>query len=109
MWDFVDHGKHLYKTMKAAQAACDRHHSLWTKAVECTGIRAFYEIFDGKDSYGVPKWAAKKMNGRIFKALMEVTPRKVAEQEELKINPVAAETKKPAKKQTRKQTRRGKK
>lgn len=37
MWDFV--GRRLFKTMTAAQEACEKHRALWAKAAEAGGVR----------------------------------------------------------------------
>ena len=38
MWDFV--GRRLFKTMMAAQEACEKHQSLWTKAAGASAFGA---------------------------------------------------------------------
>lgn len=73
MWDFVEHNKHLYKTMKASIDACEKHHKLWSQAAECTGIRAIQELF-GRQPACLPKWVAGKLDRRILAILLDYTP-----------------------------------
>jgi hypothetical protein len=73
MWDFV--GRHLFKTMKAAQEACQKHQRLWTKAIEASGIRALQELF-GKVPLGYPLWVKSKLNRNVYALLMDTTTRK---------------------------------
>lgn len=68
MWDFV--GRPLYKTMKAAQEACQKHQRLWSKAIEATGVRALQELF-GKIPSGCPVWAKPKLNRKLYGLLMD--------------------------------------
>ncbi len=67
-WDFVDHQHHLYKTLKTAQDACERHKRLWTKAIEATGIRGIVEIF-GKVPSAIPTWVRKKLSRKVHEVL----------------------------------------
>jgi hypothetical protein len=68
-WGFVAKQR-LYKTLKAAQADCEKHYRLWTKAVEASGIRALLEIF-GKLPIGIPVWAKGKLNRKAYAVLVE--------------------------------------
>lgn len=97
MWDFVNPAKHLYKTMKAAEADCEKHQALWEKAIECTGVRAFYELFNGHDPRGCPRWARSKLNGRLVRLLMETTPRRRSEDDEDELTPDVPEVTPPVK------------
>jgi hypothetical protein len=67
-WDFVDHKHHLYKTMKTAQDACEKHKRLWSKACEATGIRGLVEIF-GKVPGAIPTWTRKKLSRKVYEVL----------------------------------------
>lgn len=69
MWDFVNPRKHLYKTMNAAVTDCEKHFALWSKAAECTGIRAVCALFD-RFPLGVPKSSRTKLDKRVFYTLM---------------------------------------
>jgi hypothetical protein len=73
MWDHVDGKHHLYKTLRAAQDACEKHYRLWAKACEVTGIRALLELF-GKVPFGIPVWAKRKLNRRVYALLTEMRP-----------------------------------
>ena len=73
MWDFV--GRRLFKTLKAAQEACEKHQRLWTKAAEATGIRKLEELF-GKVPSGYPLWVKSKLNRNVYGLLMDTTTRK---------------------------------
>ena len=74
MWDFVNHNRRLIKTLKAAEEECEKHKRLWTKACEATGIRALKELFGGKLPSGLPLWARKKMDRRLY-AIVTTTGR----------------------------------
>jgi len=73
MWDFV--GRRLFKTLKAAQEACEKHRRLWAKAAEATGIRKLEELF-GKVPSGYPLWVRSKLNRNVYGLLMDTTTRK---------------------------------
>ena len=73
MWDFV--GRRLFKTLKAAQEACEKHQRLWAKAVEATGIRKLEELF-GKVPSGYPLWIRPKLNRNVYGLLMDTSTRK---------------------------------
>ena len=73
MWDFV--GRRLFKTLKAAQEACEKHQRLWTRAAEATGIRKLEELF-GKVPFGYPVWVKSRLNRNVFGLLMDTTTRK---------------------------------
>jgi len=85
MWDFVNRDRRLHRTMKAAVAECEKHHKLWLKAIQCTGIRALCELF-GRCPSCVPHWATKRLNRRMLIALLDTTPhrgrRDIEEEEE---------------------------
>lgn len=81
IWDFVNPNKPLSKTMKAAVAACEQHQELWSRATECTGIRAFRELF-GRQPSAIPKWVLSKLNRRIMAILLDVGPRCSRDHEE---------------------------
>jgi len=81
MWEFVDHSRRLHKTMKAAEEACKRHHRVWSKACEATGVRALIGIF-GRLPLGIPLWAKKKMNHKALAVLTAPRSGKFAAEEE---------------------------
>jgi hypothetical protein len=74
IWDFVNHARPLFKTMKAACEECERHKRLWTKATQCTGIRAIRELF-GKEPICIPKWVFNKLNRNVVAILMDISAR----------------------------------
>ena len=73
MWDRVTSEPHWYKTMTAAQKACEKHYRLWSKACEAPGLRAIRELF-GRLPLGLPKWAMTKINPRIRVAMLCASP-----------------------------------
>ena len=77
MWDFVNRNRRLMKTLKAAEEECEKHKRLWTKACEATGIRALKELFGGKLPLGLPLWARKKMDRRLYAILTDNRPDEV--------------------------------
>jgi len=84
MWDFVNAGRHLHKTMKAAQEACEHHKRLWSKACEVSGIRGLTELF-GRMPLGFPCWVKRKMNPKTLSIL--IRPRNVKYVEEKEEEP----------------------
>ena len=82
MWDFVNHKRHLSKTLAAAQEECEKHQRLWTKVCEAGGIRALRELFGGKLPTGLPLWARKKMDRRLYAILTDNRPMKYRDDEE---------------------------
>jgi hypothetical protein len=74
MWDFVNHKRRLVKTLAAAQEECEKHQRLWTKVCGGTGIRALRDLFDGKLPSGLPLWARKKMDRRLYAILTDNRP-----------------------------------
>jgi len=74
MWDFVS-SRRLFKTLKAAQEACEKHQRLWIQAAEGTGIRKLEELF-GKVPSGYPLWVKPKLNRNVYGLLMDTTTRK---------------------------------
>lgn len=66
MWDFVD--RHLYKTQRAAQRACETHHRLWSQACQATGIRGLTQLF-GRLPIGFPAWIKTQMDPRALEVL----------------------------------------
>ena len=74
MWDFVNHKRRLIKTMQAAQEECEKHKQLWMKVCGVTGIRALRDLFDGKLPSGLPLWARKKMDRRLYAILTDNRP-----------------------------------
>lgn len=81
MWDFVDHKHRLYKTYKAAEEACERNQRLWTKAQEAGSVRALRELF-GKIPLGLPMWARKGLDRRLYAILTDNQPVKYREEED---------------------------
>jgi hypothetical protein len=82
MWEFVNHKRRLIKTLQAAQDECEKHKLLWTRACEVTGIRVLKELFGGKLPLGLPLWARKNMDRRLYGILMDNRPLKYREDEE---------------------------
>jgi hypothetical protein len=82
MWDFVNRDRRLIKTMKAAQEECEKHHRLWTKACEATGVRALKELFGGRLPLGMPLWARKKLDRRLYAILTDNRPAKYRDEED---------------------------
>ena len=76
MWDFVNDKRRLIKTFNAAQDECEKHKRLWTKAIEATGVRALKELFGGKLPLGLPLWARKKVDRRLYAILIDNRPGK---------------------------------
>jgi hypothetical protein len=76
MWDFVSHRRRLIKTLKAAIEECERHYRLWTDVTEVAGVRALKELFGGKLPLGLPLWARKKMDRRLYAILTDNRPGK---------------------------------
>jgi len=68
MWDFVDPAHHLQKKLKTAQATCEKHQRLWTKACETTGIRGIIELF-GKVPSAIPMWVKSKLPKKVLEVL----------------------------------------
>lgn len=63
IWDFV--AKSRYRTLKAAQAACEKHYALWIKAIELKSKRELEKLF-GKIPLGCPNWIKPKLNQKIL-------------------------------------------
>lgn len=82
MWEFVNYKRRLIKTLQAAQDECEKHKRLWTRACEATGIRALKELFGGKLPMGMPLWARKNMDRRLYGILLDSRPMKYREDEE---------------------------
>src|SRR3990167_363674 len=53
-----------------------------TKACEATGIRALKELFGGKLPMGLPMWARKKLDRRLYAILIDNRPTKYRDDEE---------------------------
>jgi hypothetical protein len=70
MWDHLG-TKRLFKTMKAAQEACEAHEQRWRKAAEVTGIRGLVELFK-KVPLGFPVFVKSKLNRKVYALLMGV-------------------------------------
>ena len=73
MWDFV--GRRLFKTMIAAQDACEKHQVFWTKAADASGVRQLEELF-GKVPLGFPVWVKSKLNRKLYGLLMDTSAAK---------------------------------
>jgi hypothetical protein len=82
MWEFVNHKRRLIKTLQVAQEECEKHHRLWTQACESKGYRALKELFGGKLPSGMPLWARKNMDRRLYAILIDNRPTKYREDEE---------------------------
>jgi putative FmdB family regulatory protein len=74
MWDFVNRARRLIKTLKAAEQECERHKNLWDRACEATGIRALRELFGDKLPFGLPLWARKTLDRRLYAILIDTRP-----------------------------------
>ena len=74
MWSFVD--RPLYKTLKKAVEACERHQRIWDKAIQCPSMRALRSLFQGRKPYDIPKWAFGRLDRKILGALMDRTTQK---------------------------------
>lgn len=74
MWDHVSNQR-LFKTLKAAEAACEKHQRLWYQVIEATGIRKLEELF-GKVPIGYPVWTKGKLNRNIYALLTDTSTRK---------------------------------
>lgn len=74
MWDFVNRNRRLIKTLKAAEEECEKHKRLWMKACEATGIRALKELFGGRLPLGLPLWARKRLDRRLYAILTDHRP-----------------------------------
>lgn len=81
VWDFVSHSKPLHRTIKAAVCECEKHHRLWTKATECTGIRALCELL-GYWPFGMPEWVANQLYHRVFATLLDTSLRRKSQEKE---------------------------
>jgi hypothetical protein len=68
MWDFTDAAHRLFKARGKAEESCERHHRLWSKACDATGIRQLTEIF-GRLPKGYPAWVRKKLNRKMYELL----------------------------------------
>ena len=74
MWDFCNRNRRLTKTLKAAIEECERHKRLWERACEAGSVRALRELFGGKLPTGLPLWARKKMDRRLYAILTDNRP-----------------------------------
>jgi hypothetical protein len=74
MWDFVNHKRRLIKTLKAAIEECERHRRQWAQACEAGGVRVLRELFGGKLPTGLPLWARRKMDRRLYAILTDTRP-----------------------------------
>jgi hypothetical protein len=85
MWDFANGIRRQAKTLKAAEAECEKHKRLWERACQATGIRALKELFGGKLPLGLPLWARKKLDRRLYAILIDSRPqnRHANEEDEL--------------------------
>ena len=82
MWDFVNHRRRLIKTLQAAKEECEKHQSLWTRACAAAGVRALKELFRDKLPTGLPVWAKKKVDRRLYAILTDNRPMKYRDDEE---------------------------
>jgi len=79
MWDFTDPARRLFKTRGKDEESCERHHRLWSKACEATGVRQMTEIF-GRLPNGYPTWVRKKLKRNVYELLTR--PRTANRQDE---------------------------
>jgi len=70
MWDFVS-TRRLFKTLKAAREACEKHQWLWSRATKATGARGLQELF-GRIPSGFPTWVRPKLSQKIHRLLTDV-------------------------------------
>lgn len=82
IWDFVNHKKPLFKTVKAAIAECERHKRIWSKACQCPGVRALRALFDGRLPNNLPIWVRNKLDRGLLRIITDITPHRGAEEEE---------------------------
>ena len=82
MWDFVNHKRRLIKTLKAAIEECERHRRQWAQACEAGGVRVLRELFGGKLPTGLPLWARRKMDRRLYAILTDNRPMKYRDDDE---------------------------
>jgi hypothetical protein len=92
VWDFVNRARPVIKTMKAAQEECAKHKRLWLRACEATGVRELRELFGGKIPSGMPLWATKKANRKVYALVMDSRPAKYREDDECESPPARPET-----------------
>ena len=81
MWDFTDSKHRLFKVLGKAQESCERHHRLWERACEATGVRGLIEIFGNLPS-GIPLWARKKLPRKLYEILSRPRSVKYRDEEE---------------------------
>ena len=71
IWDFVSRQR-LFKTLKAAQEACEKHERLWLKASESPGVRALKETLK-RMPIDFPVWVRSKMSRRLQDIILNQT------------------------------------
>lgn len=82
IWGFVD--RPLYRTLKKAQDACNKHHQKWEKALLCTSMRGIKGIF-GNKPYELPRWIYGHMNRQLMEALMDTSAMKYCDDDEFEV------------------------
>jgi hypothetical protein len=79
MWAFVD--RPLYRTLKKAQDACNKHYLQWEKALLCTSMRGIKGIF-GKKPHEMPRWIYGYINRQLMETLMDTSAMKYSDDDE---------------------------
>ena len=82
IWAFVDNSKRLFRTMKKAVEACERHSRIWEKVLQCPSIRAVKSLFEGRKPNEIPKWIYGHIDRRILSVLMDNTSHRYSEEED---------------------------
>jgi hypothetical protein len=81
MWAFVEPRRKLFKTMKKALEACEKHYKNWEKALQCPTMRGLKAIFGHKPTE-IPKWAYGKLDRGILAVLMDCHVQKFKDEED---------------------------
>lgn len=82
IWAFVDNNKRLFRTMKKAVEACERHYRIWEKVLQCPSMRAVRSLFEGRKPNEIPKWIYGHIERRILAVLMDNTAHRYSEEED---------------------------
>ena len=81
MWAFVEPRRKLFKTMKKAVEACEKHYKNWEKALQCPTMRGLKAIF-GRKPTDIPKWAYNKLDHGILTVLMDCHVQKFRDEDD---------------------------
>ena len=80
-WGFIEPRRRLFKTMKKALEACEKHYKNWEKAIQCPTMRGIKAIF-GRKPIGIPKWAYSKLDRGILAVLMDTHVQKFSDEDD---------------------------